>query len=190
MNTRCTSCSRFVFVIESADVSKTFCPSCGKPVERMFFTHLSDNHHLRNIERNRNNDLFVYVRPTDGDGEYKPYAAINASKPDLGHHYLSGAVTGLDPEAVWLKFETKEKALVAQGLKVFNPVKFIYSLIRSGHVAIDDYDRIMCHCLHEMALLHIQEGLTVHHLHDWQVSKGAAIENNFAKIIAAHIVYP
>lgn len=81
--------------------------------------------------------------------------------------YISGKVTGKDPEAVKKSFGDAEILLRSKGHKVVNPVKLC-----SSH---DDWVFAMKKCI--AALM---ECNAIYILDDWINSKGARIEYNLA----------
>lgn len=81
--------------------------------------------------------------------------------------YIAGKVTGLEPTAVAAKFNKRKKELIDAGYIVINPCDYISS--------DTDWGLAMAICF---VLLPHANYISL--LHDWQDSKGAIMEKEFA----------
>ena len=91
--------------------------------------------------------------------------------------YIAGKITGLDRKSLLDKFEAARNELVAQGHSVFIPTV----LPEYGDVPHEDYMHI-CY-----AMIDICDA--VYMLSDWQQSKGARMECQYASDWRKEILY-
>jgi hypothetical protein len=91
--------------------------------------------------------------------------------------YISGKITGLPKAEVLSKFEAAERILTEQGYEVISPLKtgIPYNLPWENHIAMDIVLLIGCDAVYFLA--------------DWNLSKGATLENNIAELTGKQIIY-
>ena len=106
--------------------------------------------------------------------------------------YIAGKVTGLPMEQVKQKFETaSDKIKIALKAEVYNPIKLICEINRTRRLLnlppwTDDNHRkhIMGACLQ-----YLSNCDTLYLLPDWNTSKGAIMERDFALKMRMNIIY-
>lgn len=102
--------------------------------------------------------------------------------------YISGAVTGHDPEQVKAKFNKKQDELTERGFLTINPLDIVESYEQEfipNTYPVMTWELAMKVCL--ASLVGTDE---VHLLPCWQQSRGAQIERNLALSLGIPVVYP
>lgn len=89
--------------------------------------------------------------------------------------YIAGKVTGLDPAHVQAKFNQRKEELIAAGYIVINPCVYIS--------ADTDWKLAMAICF-----ILLPNANYISLLHDWQDSKGAVMEKEFADKMGIEIL--
>ncbi|MBK7097883.1 MAG: DUF4406 domain-containing protein [Sphingobacteriales bacterium] len=105
--------------------------------------------------------------------------------------FISGPVSGKNPQQVAEDFEARERILIKQGYYVVNPVWLIATKnLKLAMMGLppwtDEQNRreIMGVCISWLALCD-----EIHMLPDWQYSEGACIEHKVAAMLKMKIVY-
>jgi Domain of unknown function (DUF4406) len=96
--------------------------------------------------------------------------------------YIAGAISGLEPNDVFDKFEHAERIVRVHGYEPFNPY---VSIGLSPDFKGATWEQLMRTCI---IVLMACDGVLL--CHDWQQSKGAVIERDIAIKIGIPVVYP
>jgi hypothetical protein len=98
-----------------------------------------------------------------------------AKRPQETFIYISGKVTGLDPEVVKRKFKATEAQIKLKGYGVFNPTTYIKPDC--------DWQQAMKVCV---AILPLCKTIVMQN--DWKESEGAKKERELAETLGLHII--
>jgi Domain of unknown function (DUF4406) len=96
--------------------------------------------------------------------------------------YIAGAISGLDPKDVQIKFERAEQDIRATGCEPFNPYRQIGCLPEFEGAS---WEQLMRICI--VALMGC-DGVWL--CHDWASSRGAVIERELALKVGIPVMYP
>ena len=108
-------------------------------------------------------------------------------KPSPQKIYISGKITGLDPEVAEARFLNKAMEIAEQGHISVNPFaigKLCKGYMPPGFSPTQEWQFYMRECVMSLAQCD-----AIHLFPDWQNSKGAQVERNLAKTLGLEIVY-